>query len=367
MDGPPANGPTGRKIIHIDMDAFFAAVEQRDFPEYRGMPVVVGGAPNSRGVVATCSYEARVFGIRSAMPASQAYRLCPHAIFLRPRFEAYRTVSQQIREILLEFTELVEPISLDEAYLDVTQCPFFKGSATLIAREIKRRIHQTTGLTASAGISYNKFLAKIASDLDKPNGLHLITPEQGPEFVKTLPIGRFHGIGKKTEAKMLSLGIQNGKDLKQYPLEYLLEHFGKAGRYYYWIARGQDDRPVQPARPRLSWGEEETYQQDLNSRQMMLERLFKLASEVFEKLKLNQLQARTITIKVRYPNFQLVTRTKTMTQPIRTLDEIAVYLLELLMKTQATEQKVRLLGVSFSNLEGLSTAKASTQLELFED
>jgi len=360
--------PSLRKIIHIDMDAFYASVEQRDFPEYRGIPLVVGGMPDSRGVVATCSYEARGFGIRSAMPSSQAYRLCPHAVFVRPRFEAYREVSQQIRAIMRELTEWVEPVSLDEAYLDVSNCLAFNGSATFIAREIKRRIRETTGLTASAGVSYNKFLAKIASDLNKPDGLCLITPEQGPQFAETLPVGRFHGVGKVTEAKMLALGVTTGKDLKMRSLEELTRCFGKAGRHYYQIARGLDERPVMASRPRQSWGEEETYPQDLGDKAEMLVRLESMAGEVLKKLAGHRLSARTLTVKVRYTDFKLVTRTITLNHAFRDQADTADYLVGLLEKTEAGKRKVRLLGVSFSTLAqaGADTA-AGQQYELFSE
>lgn len=359
------SGQAFRKIIHIDMDAFFAAVEQRDFPEYRGRPLVVGGAPDSRGVVSTCSYEARVYGIRSAMPSSQAYRLCPHAVFVRPRFEVYREVSLQIRRIMLGFTELVEPLSLDEAYLDVTGCLACKGSATLIAREIKNRIRARTGLTASAGVSYNKFLAKIASDLDKPDGLYLILPEQGAAFIENLPVGRFHGIGRATEAKMRQLGIANGGDLKARPLEELMRHFGKAGLHYHRIAHGIDERPVQPARPRKSLGAEVTFQQDLSDKADMQELLLKLAQESLRKLEEKHLSARTLTVKVRYADFELVTRAKTVGAPFRDLGAVAPCLLELLDKTEAGTRKVRLLGVSFAALAGRDEADAPRQLDLF--
>ncbi|MDD5036305.1 MAG: DNA polymerase IV [Methylococcaceae bacterium] len=357
------SGP--RKIIHIDMDAFFAAVEQRDFPEYRNRPVVVGGPPDSRGVVSTCSYEARVFGIRSAMPSSQAYRLCPHAIFLRPRFEAYREVSRQIRQIMLTFTERVEPLSLDEAYLDVSACQAYQGSATLIAREIKRRIRETTGLSASAGVSYNKFLAKIASDLDKPDGLYLITPEQGPGFVENLPVGRFHGIGKATEAKMQALGILTGKDLKARSLEELSLHFGKAGRHYHQIARGLDERPVVPSRPRKSMGEESTFQTDLDDKVEMLARLETMAGELLRQLAQKRLTARALTLKVRYENFVLVTRSKTLSRPFFDLADVIPHLAELLGKTEAGTRRVRLLGVSFSALSEEDGQPTFRQYDLF--
>ena len=269
-----------RKIIHIDMDAFFAAVEQRDHPELRGKPVIVGGQPNSRGVVATCSYEARRFGIHSAMPSSRAYQLCPHAIFIRPRIPAYRQVSLQIHSIFRNYTNLIEPLSLDEAYLDVTASSLFRGSATLIAENIRKEILKQTGVTASAGISYNKFLAKLASDMNKPDGQYVIKPDQGETFVEQLPIGKFFGVGKVTEARMQSLGIYTGADLKAKSLQELCELFGKSGAYYYDIARGIDQRPVTSHRIRKSIGSETTFQQDLSRREEMLEWLYKLAREV---------------------------------------------------------------------------------------
>ncbi|WP_317964050.1 DNA polymerase IV [Methylocaldum szegediense] len=354
--------PSLRKIIHIDMDAFYAAVEQRDFPELRGKPVVVGGAPNSRGVVATCSYEARAFGIRSAMPAAQAYRLCPEAVFVRPRFDVYRAVSAQIRAILREFTDRVEAVSLDEAYLDVTASPFCQGSATRIAEEIKRRIRESTGLTASAGVSYNKFLAKIASDRDKPDGLCVITPEQGRTVIADLPIGAFHGIGKATEAKMLALGIRYGRDLERLPLATLIQHFGKAGEHYYRIARGIDERPVVPDRPRKSWGAETTFPVDLSDRDEMCEQLAKLAEGVLDKLSRHGLTARGLTVKVKYDNFELVTRGRTLDRPFRDVRDVVPHLADLLARTEAGRRKVRLLGVSFSVLEN---AQRPVILDLF--
>ena len=270
------NNQVARKIIHIDMDAFFASVEQRDFPELQGKPVIVGGQPHSRGVVAACSYEARKFGIHSAMPSSQAFRLCPDAVFVKPRFDAYRQASSIIREIFYSFTDLVEPPSLDEAYLDVSHCTKHNGSATLIAQNIVTIIQQQTSLTASAGISYNKFLAKIASDINKPNGLYLITPKQGEAFIENLPIRKFHGIGKATEAKMTKLGIRNGKELKQASLQCLREYFGKAGLHYYQIARGIDPRPVKTNRPNKSIGIETTFEQDIFDKKVILKLLHQL-------------------------------------------------------------------------------------------
>ena len=356
-----------RKIIHIDMDAFFAAVEQRDFPQYRGKPLVVGGLPDSRGVVSTCSYEARKFGIHSAMPSSRAYRLCPQAIFVKPRFEAYREASSIIREIFSQYTDIFEPLSLDEAYIDVSDVDGFKGSATLIAKDIKLRIQKQTGLISSAGISYNKFLAKIASDLDKPDGLYLITPEEGEKFVEQLAVGKFHGIGKATEAKMHSLGIFTGKDLKKYSLEILQQQFGKAGRHYFNIARGIDRRPVNNYRPSKSIGAEVTFQHDLESKEEILLHLLDLFEKALSRVTGKKLLARTLTIKIKYHDFEQITRSRTLNEPISHQVPAADILLELLKQTEIGERRVRLLGVTFSSLGQLDLFRTFKQLDLFED
>ncbi len=339
-----------RKIIHIDMDAFYAAVEQRDNPALRGLPVVVGGSPEGRGVVATCSYEARRFGIHSAMPAARAVRLCPDALFIRPRFEVYRAVSRQIQAIFREYTELVEPLSLDEAYLDVTATPGFHGSATLIARDIKWRIREGTGLVASAGVSYNKFLAKQASDLDKPDGLYLIRPEEGAAFVATLPVGRFHGVGKATERRMHALGIHTGADLRRWPLSDLQQAFGKRAPFYFDIARGIDRRPVQPSRERKSVGAENTFPADLHHRDVMLAKLQPLAAKVESALTRRRLQGVTLTLKVKYADFRQVTRSRTARKPYRTAADMLPVLDALLGETEAGQRSVRLLGVTVSGL-----------------
>ncbi len=353
-----------RKVIHIDMDAFYASVEQRDHPELRQRPVIVGGDPNGRGVVATCSYEARKFGIHSAMPAARAYRLCPQAIFVRPRFSVYRQVSQQIREIFLSYTDLVEPLSLDEAYLDVTVNKFNIQSATWIAQEIRRKIRQTTGLTASAGISYNKFLAKIASDVNKPDGLTLVTPEQANDFIAALPIRRFHGVGRVTEKKMQQLGINTGADLLRFSLEDLHRYFGKAGAYYYYIARGIDQRPVVPDRVRKSIGKETTLGEDLADRSRMLTILGGLSEQVAETLAAKQTSGLTLTLKVKYADFQQVTRSISREQAIESSEDILALAEELLKKTDAGEKSVRLLGVTVSHLTTDVPALESLQLEL---
>ena len=339
-----------RDIIHIDMDAFYAAVEQRDFPQYRNKPVVVGGDPDKRGVVATCSYEARKFGIHSAMACARAMRLCPNAIFVRPRFDVYRQISQQIRDIMFSYTDLVEPLSLDEAYLDVTHCKRSFGSPTLVAKAIKHEIQQVIGLTASAGVSYNKFIAKIASDMDKPDGLTLITQKQGQDFVKQLPVGKFHGIGPATESKMQDLGIYTGEDLLAWSLEELKAVFGKVSEYYYHAARGIDQRQVESHRQRKSIGSEKTYSEDVSDESEMLLRLEKLASEVWQDMQVKNISARTITVKVKFDNFTQVTRAVTLNQNISQLEDITSQLNELLLKAEVRGRRVRLLGVSVSKL-----------------
>ena len=362
--------PQQRKIIHVDMDAFFASVEQRDNPEFIGKPLIVGGQPNSRGVVAACSYEARQFGIHSAMPCSRAYRLCPQAIFVPPRLEAYREVSEKIREIFWRYASEVEPLSLDEAYLDVTYTADFDGSATRIAQAIKKDILEATNLVASAGVSYNKFLAKIASDMDKPDGLYVIKPEQGADFVAELAIGKFHGIGPATEAKMNKLGIKTGLDLRQWTEHDLTTHFGKSGQYYYTISRGIDYRPVRSTRLRKSLGKETTFSQDMMDVDELLSQLESLAEIVFDRLQKLQLEARTLTVKVKYANFQQVTRAKSSPDVFATFDDFKVLLPELLSRTEAGKQAVRLVGVTAggfvrdSDVEGVEEIQLGFPLEL---
>lgn len=338
-----------RKIIHIDMDAFYASVEQRDRPELKGKPVIVGGDPNSRGVVATCSYEARKFGIHSAMASSMAYRLCPQAIFIRPRFDVYHAVSRQIREIFHRYTDLVEPLSLDEAYLDVTENKKGILYASDLARDILKQIHDETGLTASAGVSFNKFLAKVASDIHKPNGMTVVTPKTADSFIDRLPIRKFFGVGKVTEKKMLELGIQTGADLKKISKEELVRHFGKTGNFYYDIAHGIDERPVNPHRERKSIGQEQTLSQDIDDRQEMLKILEKLAFEIEEYMKEKNIKGRTITLKIKYFDFKCVTRSITVIESLNETTTIMKYIPELLEKTDAGKIKVRLLGISISN------------------
>ncbi|MDO8826975.1 DNA polymerase IV [Methylophaga sp.] len=352
-----------RKIIHVDMDAFFASVEQRDFPELKGKPLIVGGQPDSRGVVAACSYEARKFGIHSAMSSARAYRLCPQAIFVRPRFEAYREASDKIREIFWRYASEVEPLSLDEAYLDVTYTEAFNGSATLIAKAIKNEILAETQLTASAGVSYNKFLAKIASDMDKPNGLYLIRPEQGQDFVSKLPIGKFHGIGPATEAKMKNLGIHTGNDLRQKTLTELNERFGKSGQYYYNIARAIDERPVRSQRIRKSLGKETTFAEDILSIPELTNILLGLAEQVIESLSKRNMQGRTVTVKVKYADFQQVTRAQTLEHSIGFAD-LQEWIPKLLARTEAGDKPVRLVGLSLSGFDlPVTVEKRQAQLD----
>ncbi|NOQ41470.1 MAG: DNA polymerase IV [Desulfuromusa sp.] len=353
-----------RKIIHIDMDAFYASVEQRDDLRLRGKPIVVGGQPDSRGVVATCSYEARRFGIHSAMSCARAYRLCPQVIFVRPRFSAYHEVSQQIREIFQRYTDLIEPLSLDEAYLDVTINKPGIQSATWVAQIIRQKIKNETGLTASAGISYNKFLAKIASDVKKPDGLTVVTPEQAEQFIARLPIRRFHGVGRVTEKKMQNLGVLTGADLRLRSRQELDKNFGKAGEYYFNSARGIDLRPVVPNRVRKSIGKETTLTEDTADHGQMLTIIGDLAEKVAALLQTKNTSGLTLTLKVKYSDFQIVTRSISREHPIETADEIMLLSEKLLQKTEAGDRTVRLLGVTISHLTTDIPANEPLQLEL---
>lgn len=345
------------------MDAFYASVEQRDFPEYRGKPLIVGGSPEGRGVVAAASYEVRKFGVHSAMPAAQAVRLCPHAIFVKPRFDVYRKVSGQIREIFFRFTDLVEPLSLDEAYLDVTENHIDLPSGTLIAREIKKLIKEATRLTASAGVAHNKFLAKIASDLDKPDGLAVITPDKAETFLEKLEIGKFHGIGNATEEKMKSMGIYTGKDLKEWLEIDLVEKFGKVGRYYYRIVRGIDHREVKPHRIRKSIGKERTFTEDVDDLNWINNFLDELSSKVAESMKQKNAAGKTVTLKVRYEDFETLTRSTSYSHYINDARDIAETVKQLLQQTAVGDRKVRLLGITLSNLN-LNERGRFEQLEI---
>jgi DNA polymerase IV len=348
--GPTAEGAAGsRKIIHIDMDAFYASVEQRDNPELRGKPVAVGGS-QQRGVVAAASYEARKFGVHSAMPSVTAKRKCPDLIFVKPRFDVYKAISQQIRQIFAEYTPIIEPLSLDEVYLDVTENLKGIASATQIAEEIRARIRAETGLTASAGVSYNKFLAKLASDHRKPDGLFVITPAMGPAFVEALPVRKFHGVGPATARKMKQLGIETGLDLKAQTLAFLQQHFRKVGAYYYWAARGIDERPVRADRIRKSVGAENTFPADLFTYEAARDALREIIDKVWEHCERTGSRGRTVTLKVKFANFRQITRSRTGQTQIRTrseLEELGDALLEPLFPVT---RGIRLLGVSLSSL-----------------
>jgi DNA polymerase-4 len=338
-----------RKIIHVDADAFYASIEQRDHPEYRGKPLAVGYAAE-RGVVAAASYEARKFGVHSAMPSLTALSKCPQLIFVPARFELYREISMQIRNIFLEYTNLVEPLSLDEAYLDVTVNKPGITSATLIAQEIKRRVRETTGLTVSAGVSVNKFLAKIASDWKKPDGLFVILPEEVESFVEELKIEQFWGIGKVTAARMHELGIHTGRDLKKIEEGELVRLFGKAGRIYYQNARGIDDREVVPDRVRKSLGAEETFMTDLYDRMDLQEKLREIANEVWRRTSKRDFYGRTVTLKVKYADFRETSKRKTFSRPIEDFYTFWSVSIDLLDAVEFGDQeRIRLMGLSVSN------------------
>jgi DNA polymerase IV len=354
-----------RKIIHIDMDAFYASVEQRDNPALRGRPVAVGHGAR-RGVVAAASYEARAFGVRSAMPSTTAMRRCAELVFVPPRFDLYRAVSRQIRAIFADYTALIEPLSLDEAYLDVTQDLRGLQTAAATAKEIRARILQETGLTASAGISYNKFLAKIASSQRKPNGQFVITPEMGQDFIASLPIGRFHGIGPVTAIKMQRLGIASGADLRTRPLAFLQQHFGKSAAWYLGIAHGEDDRPVVADRPRKSSGSETTFQRDLTTPDEIEAGVEAIADDVWAWCDKAQAFGRTVTVKVKFADFQQVTRSRSFPTAIARHDLLRQASVELVRTLLPTDKGIRLLGVTVSRFDQLA-AGAADGLPLFGD
>ena len=337
-----------RKIIHIDMDAFYASVEQLDNPELRGKAIAVGGS-SERGVVSAASYEARKYGVKSAMSSVIAKRNCPHLIFVKTRFDRYREISQRIREIFYEYTDLVEPLSLDEAYLDVTENKKGNPSASLIAKEIRDKIKEKTGLNASAGISINKFIAKIASDFNKPNGQKTVNPEEVEEFLEVLDIRKFHGVGKVTAEKMYMLGIFTGKDLKTKSLDYLTEKFGKSGGHYFNVVRGIHLSEVKPNRIRKSLGAERTFSENISSEIFMLERLENIAEEIERRLKKSKVAGKTITLKIKYSDFTLQTRSKTVSFYISSKELILENARELLYQ-EKMKNSVRLLGISLSNL-----------------
>lgn len=360
---PDARPPPQRKILHIDMDAFYASVEQRDNPELRGRPVAVGGSA-LRGVVAAASYEARVFGVRSAMPSVTAKRRCPDLVFVKPRFDRYREVSRQVHAVFARHSELIEPLSLDEAYLDVTRDRQGIGSAIRVAQCIRAEIRAATGLTASAGVSYNKFLAKVASDQNKPDGLFVVLPGDGAAFVATLPAQRFHGVGPKTAARMAALGIHTGADIRDRSLAFLQQHFGKQALYLYRASRGQDGRPVRPDRQRKSIGAERTWDTDLIGEHDLRSALAQIVDIVWPRIERQSAQGGTLTLKVKFADFQQITRACSPTVPIATREALAQCADVLLSRLLPLDRGVRLLGLALSALEtssglAFNTADAS--------
>ena len=352
-----------RKIIHVDMDAFYASVAQLDNPDLKGKPIAVGGG-GKRGVVAAASYEARKYGVRSAMSGVLARQKCPHLIFVKTDFERYKEISTKIRQIFYEYTDLVEPLSLDEAYLDVTENKKGNPSASLIAQEIRDRIYSELALRASAGISINKFIAKVASDINKPNGQKTINPEEVLLFLEELSVNKFYGVGKVTAAKMNNLGIFNGLDLKKKPLEELTKIFGKSGTYYYNIVRGIHHSTVKPNRIRKSIAAERTFSENISSEVFMLERLHKIAEELERRMIASETKGKTITLKIKYSDFTQQTRSKTVQNFIQKKDEIMQIVKELLYQ-EKFKNSVRLLGISFSNLDTAKKEPVWVQL-MFE-
>lgn len=356
--------PTQRKIIHIDMDAFYASVEQRDFPEYRGKPLVVGGKPESRGVVATASYEAREYKIKSAMPCQQAYKLCPQAIFVYPRFDAYKEVSGKIREIFSRYTDLIEPLSLDEAYLDVTEDKLGIGSAVDIAKAIKKAIKDELQLTASAGVSINKFVAKIASDMNKPDGLTFIGPSKVNKFIEKLPVEKFHGIGKVTAARMRSMQLYTGADLKKLTEEQLVMKFGKSGKYYFKVVNGMDDRAVQPHRESKSVGAENTFDQDTHDPEFLHNELRLLSTTVCKRLERYGLKGKTVTLKLKFKDFKQITRSHSLNFYTNSAEELYQEAIRLLAEIDLSELMIRLIGVTLSNFDRNQEALSNTDIQL---
>ena len=351
-----------RKIIHVDMDAFYASVEQRDDPTLRGRPVAVGH-PAARGVVAAASYEARKFGVKSALPSVTALRRCPELIFVKPRFDIYRAVSRQIHAIFADYTSLIQPLSLDEAYLDVTANLRRLPTAWATAKEIRARIFAATGLTASAGISYNKFLAKLASSHRKPNGQFAVTPEMGAAWVESLPVARFHGVGPVTARKMQSLGIETGADLKAKSMAFLQAHFGSAAAWYFAIARGQDDRPVDPDRTRKSSGSETTFDRDFTEPAEIEAGVLSMADDVWAWCAAENAFGRTVTVKIKFADFRQVTRSRTYPSAVTTHEKLRQASLDLIRSVFPPEQGIRLVGVTLSNFG--TPALEPTALPLF--
>ena len=350
-----------RKIIHVDMDAFYASVEQRDNPELRGKPVAVGGG--HRGVVTAASYEARPFGVRSAMPSVTAKRKCPDLIFVKPRFDVYREVSRQIRAIFAHYTDLIEPLSLDEAYLDVTEDRHGLGSARAIAEDIRRRIREECQLTASAGVSYCKFIAKLASDHRKPDGLCVITPEKGADFVASLPVARFHGVGPVTASKMERLGILTGADLREWSLPALQAHFGSSADWYWRICRGIDDREVRPDRPYKSVSAERTFDEDQRDPERLAEELSRIAGYAWTRIERAEVIGRTVTLKVKFADFTIITRSKSFASPVADLEAFMAAGQSLLAALHPLSKGIRLIGLGLHNLTEIN-AQVETQLGL---
>lgn len=348
----PQNMNPNRKIIHVDMDAFYASVEQRDNPSLRGKPVIVGGSPKRRGVVAAASYEARTYGIRSALSAARAYELCPHAIFLKPRFSVYREVSATIMQILRQATQHVEPLSLDEAYLDVTENNFQLPLARDVAAVLKQQIEEQTGLTASAGVAPNKFLAKIASDMNKPDGLTVIHPDRVQDVLSCLAVRKVPGVGRVTEERLAQMGITTVSELRQFSLEDLSSRFGKQGHWFYSIARGIDNRMVISERQRRSLSSERTFFYDVRDIDELIAKLHEVCDETFRRVEQKQLMGRTIVLKVTYADFSKITRSRTRDQSISSIDELRSIATTLLLhSTEAGERPIRLLGVGLSHFE----------------
>ncbi|WIW88100.1 DNA polymerase IV [Sphingobium sp. V4] len=352
-----------RKIIHIDMDAFYASVEQRDDAGLRGLPIAVGGG-GPRGVVATCSYEARRFGVRSAMPGARARRLCPDLVFVKPRFEVYRAVSAQVREIFSRFTDIIQPLSLDEAYLDVTVNKPGMGSATQVAQAIRRMIREETGLTASAGVSYNKLIAKLASDQNKPDGICVVRPGEGAAFIAAMPVRRIHGVGPVTAKRMQALGIETGADLRARDLHFLQAHFGNMADYYYRAARGEDDRPVREREGRKSVSVEDTFFDDLVEEAALVAEIERIAVSLWTRIERAQAWGRTVVLKVKFADFRIITRSRSFSAPVRSPDLLRQAGRELLLAQLPLRMGARLLGLGVHNLESEQAGEQGEQLAL---
>lgn len=352
-----------RKIIHIDMDAFYASVEQRDDAGLRGLPIAVGGG-GPRGVVATCSYEARRFGVRSAMPGARARRLCPDLVFVKPRFEVYRAVSAQVREIFSRFTDIIQPLSLDEAYLDVTVNKPGMGSATQVAQAIRRMIREETGLTASAGVSYNKLIAKLASDQNKPDGICVVRPGEGAAFIAAMPVRRIHGVGPVTAKRMQALGIETGADLRARDLHFLQAHFGNMADYYYRAARGEDDRPVREREGRKSVSVEDTFFDDLVEEAALVAEIERIAVSLWTRIERAQAWGRTVVLKVKFADFRIITRSRSFSAPVRSPDLLRQAGRELLLAQLPLRMGARLLGLGVHNLESEEAGEQGEQLAL---